>query len=167
MKVVVRGDDITPERIAEVIHRCQRDHFDSRDLTVTGVVLYLRTEDRLGRTVEVLQEDGREITREFTFRKPRAVKEPQPTPLPRPDPVDPISTREMMQICSQAAHRALSAPEMATLQTIEKTLKPNRQDFVRALNQSLQQAGRFNVQLLEQLVAQHGNNANGNVRKFR
>lgn len=152
MKVVVRGDDITPERIAEVIHRCQRDHFDSRDLTVTGVVLYLRTEDRLGRTVEVLQEDGREITREFTFRKPRVVKEPQPTPLPRPDPVDPISTREMMQICSQVAHRALSSPEMKSLQVIEQISRPNRRDFILALNQSMQQAGRFSIQALEKQI---------------
>lgn len=147
MKVSIKGDDVTPEKIAAALSACERDH----GLKIKGATIYVRFEDHLGRTVEPLQ-DGHEISREFTFRKPRPVKMPQPAQQFRPEPVDPISAREMMELCQKEAHRALSSPEMKSLITIEKTVKPNRREFIQALQQSVSNAGRFSIQMLEQLM---------------
>lgn len=152
MKISIKGDDVTPEKIAAALAACERDH----GLKIKGATIYVRFEDHLGRTVEPLQ-DGHEITREFNFRKPRPVKVPQPAQQPRTEPVDPISAREMMELCQKAAHRALSSPEMKSLIEIEKTIKPNRPEFIQALKQSVSQAGRFSIQMLEQLLQQRFN----------
>lgn len=150
MKISIKGDDVTPEKIAAALAACERDH----GLKIKGATIYVRFEDHLGRTVEPLQ-DGHEITREFTFRKTRpAVKVPQQAQQPRPEPVDPISVREMMDLCQKQAHRILSSPEMKTLVTIEKAVKPNRQDFIQALQQSLRKSGYFSIQHLEQILSQ-------------
>ena len=149
MKISFKGDDITPEKIAAALAACERDH----GLKIKGATIYVRFEDHLGRTVEPLQ-DGHEITREFIFWKPRPVKVPQqPVEQHRPEPVDPISAREMMDLCQKQAHRVLSSPEMKSLIAIEKTIKPNREDFIRALEVTVQNKRYFSAQYLEQIIS--------------
>ena len=123
MKITIRGDDITPEKVAYALRQCEKDH----GLKISGLTIYARMTDSLGRCCDPLSEDGREISREFAFRKPREAQNRKPPSSPaQPDPVDPISAREMMAACAKVAHRALSSPEMKTLQTIEQLSKPNK-----------------------------------------
>ena len=157
MKIVIKGNDITPEKIAEALSTCERDH----GLKISGLTIYARMTDTIGRCCEPLSTDGgHEISREFTFNKPRPVKMPQlpQQPQPRLEPVDPIPAREMFELCSKAAHRMLSSNEMKVLITLEKAQKPERQAFQNALNLSMQQNRSFSVQYLEQLVLQQYNN---------
>ena len=115
-------------------------------------------EDSIGRCCEPLSADGyHEIFREFTFNKPRPIKIPEPVQHPKLEPVDPISTREMFDICAKAAHRMLSSNEMKILISLSKVPKPERNLFEKSLDLSMQQCGRFNVQHLEQLILQQYN----------
>ena len=148
MKVSIKGDDVTPEKIAAALAACERDH----GLKIKGATIYVRFEDHLGRTVEPLK-DGHEITRVFTFRKPRPVQMPAAhKPQMPPEPVDPISAREMMDACQQQARRMLSSPEMKALIELEKTAKPGRKEFIQALHQSVSRAGYFSIQILESIL---------------
>lgn len=148
MKVSIRGDNVTPENIAAALAACERDH----GLKIKGATVYVRFEDNLGRTVEPLQ-DGHEITREFTFRKPRPVEMPTvPEPQIPPEPVDPISAKEMLEICQRAAQRVLSAPEMTSLILMEKE-KVERHVFQGALRKTMDNSGRFNIHTLVRNVA--------------
>ena len=150
MRINIRGDDITPEKIAEALHRCGKDH---GDLSMAGLTIYVSYRDSWGRTVEPLV-DGAEITRDFVFRKPQI---PQPSPEKQkktPVPTNPITARDMMQLSSQAAHRALSSPEMQVLITLEKTAMPDREIFMQALSASMKKAGRFSIRDLEMMVIQ-------------
>lgn len=156
MKITIKGNDVTPEKIAEALASCERDH----ELKIKGATIFLRLEDTIGRCCEPLSADGgHEISREFTFNKLRPIKMPQPMqqPQPRLEPVDPIPAREMFELCSKAAHRMLSSNEMKVLITLEKAQKPERQAFQNALNLSMQQNRSFSVQYLEQLILQQIN----------
>ena len=147
MKVNIKGNNVTPEKIAAALEACERDH----GLKIKGATIYVRFEDHLGRTVEPLQ-DGHEITREFTFRKPQPVKMPEaPEPQMPPKPVDPITAKEMMEICQRAAHRVLSAPEMKSLILLEQE-KVEREVFQDALRKTMDSTGRFNIHTLERNV---------------
>ena len=148
MKITIKGDGVTPERIAEALRKCEQDH----GLKIKGATIYLRMEDHLGRMVEPLR-DGYEISRDFTFRKPRQINMPQSSQEFSGNPPDPITARDMMELCQKQARRTLSAPEMTTLITIEKTIKPERNEFVQALRQSVAQVGRFSINHLEQLIS--------------
>lgn len=153
MKVIIKGNNVTPEKFAEAIQTCERDH----GLKVKKAVVFLEFEDHLGRSVQPLQ-DGHEITRNFYFQKPGEIKIPQPTQQEKTDPVDPISAREMIDLCAKAAHRMLSSNEMKILIALEKVQKPERQIFKNALRLSMQEGRSFSAHYLEQLVLQQYNN---------
>lgn len=148
MRINIKGDAVTPEKIAEALKICERDH----KLKIKDAVIFVRWEDPLGRTVEPLQ-DGHEVSRDFYFRVPKQALIIQALAQERPEPKDPISAKEMMKLVQKAAHRLLSAPEMSAIIAWEKEFKPDKNSFIRALDFSLKQVGRLDIKHLAQTIS--------------
>ena len=116
--------------------------------------------DGSGQTVEPLQ-DGHELTRDFSFwrSKEPVRKDPKNIPAPMSDqvsPVDPedlISVRDMIALCERRARRILSGHEMTALVAL-KQQKMSRPMFEKALDQSMERAGRFNIHTLGRIIYQ-------------
>ena len=148
MKVTIKGNDITPEKVAEALRICEKDHGH-----ISGMTIYIRYRDSLGRQIEPLnQSDGQEISREFSFWKPRQTKAQKQSQTPLREPANPISVKEMVALCQKQARRVLSSPEMQALIILEKTYKPDREEFIQALTSSVQKNGYFNVKHLERTL---------------
>ena len=152
MRINIRGNDISPEKIAAALATCEKDY----NLKITSATIYVRFENSSGQTVEPLQ-DGEEFSRDFWFQKKKAPYIPQPGTTKKPDsPVSPsegITSGEMIRMCQQAAHRVLASPEMKVLMEIEKTTPISKNTFSQALLQAMQRdGGKFNIYTLRQLL---------------
>lgn len=153
MRINVKGNDISPEKIAAALAACERDY----NLKITGATIYVRFENSSGQHVDPLQ-DGQEFSRDFWFQK-----RPDPAPAPAAPPaqsepakpVDLISAREMMELCQKAANRILSSPEMKRLIELEKTVKVDREIFRKCLDETMQNTRYFSVSDLVELVGYH------------
>lgn len=152
MQISIKGNGITPERIAEAIRICERDHKNGRMLASVTVTLHFI--DDLGRAVEPLREDGCEIIRNFYFQEKRTHPTAKQPAVPAPEPVDPISATDMIELAQKQAHRLLSNKEMKILIELEKTIRPERQAFVQVLSASIQKSGWFDVHQLEKILVQ-------------
>lgn len=151
MRINIKGNDVTPEKIAAALATCERDY----NLKVTGATIYVRFENASGQQVDPLQ-NGEEFSRDFNFWKPRPVKMPKapsvPQPQPRPEPVDPISAREMIELCEKEAKRVLSGVEMKYLVDIEKNLKVDRTMFRECLARTVLNTGKLSMPYLRSMV---------------
>lgn len=158
MRINIKGNDITPEKIAGALAACQRDY----GLKIKGATIYVRFErdDGSGKTVEPLQ-DGQEISRDFSFWRPKEPvrKGPKPITAPMSDQVSPavpedlISARDMIELCQRKAMRCMSGREMETLVSYERQ-NMSRPMFEKALEQMMERAGRFNFHTLDRIIYQ-------------
>lgn len=150
MRINIKGNDITPEKIAAALATCERDY----NLKIAGATVYVRFENSNGQTVDPLQ-DGEEFSRDFWFRKSKApvLKQSQQAPRDPEPPVDPIQSKEMIELCQKAAHRALSSPEMKALIEMAKGTV-SRSAFQKALKLAIDRTGRFSIAVLEQTMRQ-------------
>ena len=112
MRINIKGNDVSPEKIAAALTTCEKDY----NLKITGATIYVRFENDSGQTVEPLQ-NGEEFSRDFWFQKKKAPYIPPPGTAKKPvapvPPAEAITSGEMIQMCQQAARRVLSSPEIA------------------------------------------------------
>lgn len=158
MRINIKGNDITPEKIAGALAACEQDY----GLKIKGATIYVRFErdDGSGQTVEPLQ-DGHEISRDFNFwrpkepvrKGPKIVPAPMSNQVPPAVPEDLISVRDMIAMCEKKAMRCMSGPEMETLVLYERQ-KMSRPMFEKALEQMMERAGRFNIHTLDRIIYQ-------------
>lgn len=80
-----------------------------------------------------------------------------PAPQPRPEPVDTISAREMIDLCQKEAKRVLSGVEMKQLIDLEKELRVDRTVFKECLNRTVKNIGKFSMAYLVTEVQQQLN----------
>ena len=94
MRINIKGNNVSPEKIAAALATCERDY----NLKITGASIYVRFENSSGQHVDPLR-DGQEFTRDFWFQK-RTVPEPVPAAPPaQSEPakqIEPITAREML-----------------------------------------------------------------------
>lgn len=146
MKINIKGNAVTPDRIAEALKTCEKDY----NLKVKNATIYVRFENDYGQTVEPLQ-DGSEVVRDFLFRKVKEVEIPQPAPEP-PEPAEPIPAREMIELCSKEARRTLASNEMSILIRLAEETKVDKDIFKSCLKITMVNTGKFNVLYLYHLV---------------
>lgn len=152
MKINIRGNDITPDKIASALASCEQQH----GLKIKGATIYVRFENEMGQTVEPLK-NGEEFSRDFAFWKPKQKNCPLPKQEPpsvaeEPIPIEAISSREMIEICMEKAHRSLSKSEMTILMDLANTKKVSRNTFVVCVEQTMSNGGRFNASHLKSLI---------------
>lgn len=144
MRINIKGNDISPEKIAAALARCEKEY----NLKIAGATIYVRFENSSGQIVEPLQ-DGEEFSRDFWFQKRSA-----PVPSQPAEPVEQITVQEMVDCCQKAASRMLSSPEITRLIELERRVKVDRKIFCECLNQVVQRSRYFKVYALVKLVEQ-------------
>ena len=149
MRINIKGNDVSPEKIAAALATCERDY----NLKVTGATIYVRFENSSGQHVDPLR-DGQEFSRDFWFQKPVPPPEPAAAPVPtRPaEPVEKITVREMVDLCQKAASRILSSPEIRRLIELERMVKVDREIFQRCMDQMMEGSRYFSIRDLTEQV---------------
>ena len=143
MRINIKGNDITPDKIAAALAACERDY----GLRIKGATIYVRFENAAGQTVDPLQ-DGEEFSRDFVFQRREvpnwksAPKEPEPPSEPA------LQIREIYAMCERSARRMLSGVEMQALAELAKTMPIGRSRMEQALGAVMQRRGRFDVNAL-------------------
>lgn len=150
MKINIKGNAVTPDRIAEALKTCEKDY----NLKIKNATLYVRFENDYGQTVEPLQ-DGSEMVRDFIFRKVKEVEIPQPAPAPEPpEPADPIPAKDMIELCSRRIGRMLSSTEMRILILLAEDTKVDKTVFSRCLEETMLRNVQQKIYYFDKIVRQ-------------
>jgi len=149
MRINIKGNDVTPEKIAEALASCEREY----GLRIRGATIYVRWENEMGQNVKPLM-NGEEFSRSFAFwkQKEKVTRPTPPTPETHAKTSAPISVKDMIELCKGKARRSLSDGEMKTLIELAKTTGVDHETFQRCLELTVAKTGRFNVVYLNSLV---------------
>lgn len=154
MKINIRGNAVTPERIADALKECEKAY----GLKVKSATLYVRFENEHGQIVDPL-EDGYEIQREFVYRRAKEIKTPEQPADPAPEPMepmgDPMPARDMISLWQKRVGRCLAASEMATLVRLAEETKMDEAMFTRFLDMTYARGLKYPMHYFEKLVWNH------------
>lgn len=154
MRINIRGNDVTPEKIAAALSSCERKY----GLKIKGATVYVRFENAMGQTVEPLK-DGEEFSRDFAFWKPKEKKTVPATPEQpllegQEGILDSISAKEMIEICKNVVPRSLSNAEMTVLIELANAMKVDRKIFEECVDRTMINNGYFSTVYLKTLFQQ-------------
>ena len=116
MRINIKGNDITPEKIASALDSCERKY----GLKIKGATIYVRFENANGQTVEPLK-DGEEFSRTFMFWRSKEENDllqqyKQPPKQGELETIDPISPKEMIEITLRINLCLLSCLKIGSMQ---------------------------------------------------